>query len=154
LVLFSGASLVRVELAATTPTETRTRFFDAHPRVHRTLKLGAFVGLLGLASALGISTCPVALLTGTPCPGCGMTRAALALVRGDLALATTMNPTALVTVPLSAALVAFFSLSYIYDGRMRANARVPRALAIGTIVVLTCVWIARALGAFGGPVSV
>ena len=143
-----------MELTATTPTDARTSFLDAHPRVGRVLRLCAFVVPLALASALGVSTCPVALLTGTPCPGCGMTRAALALARGDVALATSMNPSALLTVPLSAGLVAFFTLSYLYDGRMRANARVPRALAIGTIVVLTCVWIARAVGAFGGPVSV
>jgi hypothetical protein len=143
-----------VELTATTPAATRASLFDAHTRLGRVMRLGAFVGLLGLASAFGISTCPVALLTGTPCPGCGMTRAALALAHGDIALATAMNPSALLTVPLSAALVAFFSLSYLYDGRMRANARVPRALAVGTIIVLNCVWIARAAGAFGGPVSV
>ncbi|NUO51220.1 MAG: DUF2752 domain-containing protein [Polyangiaceae bacterium] len=143
-----------MELTATPPTEARTSYLDAHPRVGRVLRLCAFVVPLAIASSLGISTCPVALLTGAPCPGCGMTRAALALARGDIALATAMNPSALLTVPLSAGLVAFFTLSYLYDGRMRANARIPRALAIGTIILLTCVSIARAFGAFGGPVSV
>ncbi len=83
-----------------------------------------------------------------------MTRAALALAHGDIALAQTMNPSALLTVPIAAGLVAFFALSYLYDGRLRANARLPRALAVGTIVVLNAVWIARAFGAFGGPVPV
>lgn len=36
--------------------------------------------------------CPFALLTGTACPGCGMTRAASALVRGDLAGAFALHP--------------------------------------------------------------
>lgn len=36
--------------------------------------------------------CPFALCTGTACPGCGMTRAASALVRGDVRQAFTYHP--------------------------------------------------------------
>jgi len=38
--------------------------------------------------------CPFHALTGLPCPGCGTTRAALALARGDVAAALGWNPLA------------------------------------------------------------
>ena len=121
---------------------------------NRGLRALAFFGALAALGALGVPTCMFALCTGQPCPGCGMTRAAVALAHGDLALATAQNPTALLTVPVSAGLVAFFALSYVYDGKLRAGHGPAKWLAIGTIALLTVVWIARALGAFGGPVSV
>ena len=36
--------------------------------------------------------CPFHLITGIPCPGCGMTRAFLALAKGDLITAFHYNP--------------------------------------------------------------
>ena len=52
-------------------------------------------GMLGAGwLALGLPTplCPFHVLTGFPCPTCGMTRAAGALLRGDLAGAVAWNP--------------------------------------------------------------
>ena len=45
----------------------------------------AIFGLLTMASPSdeGVTLCPVALLTGTACPGCGMSRAMAWLLRGD-----------------------------------------------------------------------
>lgn len=52
------------------------------------------VGALLLASPLddGPTFCPFALCTGTACPGCGMTRAASHLVRGEIGAALTYHP--------------------------------------------------------------
>ena len=36
--------------------------------------------------------CPSAVLTGFPCPGCGLTRAALLMLKGDFTESLRMNP--------------------------------------------------------------
>jgi hypothetical protein len=54
------------------------------PRARRTL---VALGLVGAALAfvfLGPPVCPTALFFGIPCPGCGLTRATLALLQGDV----------------------------------------------------------------------
>lgn len=38
------------------------------------------------------SICPVVLFTGFPCPGCGMTRAVFAVLRGNFRLAWKLHP--------------------------------------------------------------
>jgi hypothetical protein len=44
------------------------------------------------AAWLGLVLCPFRLLTHLPCPGCGMTRAMLALCHGDLRAALIAHP--------------------------------------------------------------
>jgi len=134
--------------------ETVARVIHPATRRGRALHVAALVSPLIVASACGVSVCPWALTMGTPCPGCGMTRAAIALAHGDVSTALALNPSALLTVPVSAAIVVFLVASYVYDGRSRANAPAPRTAAIATMIVLYGVWLARAFGAFGGPVSV
>lgn len=68
---------------------------------------GGLLHLAGyqLASALpGVPLCPFNALTGLPCPGCGMTRAFLALGRLDFAGAYASNP---LSFPLAALMVLF-----------------------------------------------
>jgi hypothetical protein len=72
------------------------------------LALGA-VSALVLAPVLArvapfVPGCPFHALTGVPCPGCGTTRALLALVRGDVPAALAWNPAA--TVALLAGWIA------------------------------------------------
>ncbi len=51
------------------------------------------LGIYALTThALGIQNCLIKLCIGYPCPGCGMTRAALALLHLDFPLAFQMNP--------------------------------------------------------------
>lgn len=40
----------------------------------------------------GMTVCPVSLVTGFPCPACGITRAAVLFSRGEFAMAFEMHP--------------------------------------------------------------
>lgn len=53
--------------------------------------------------AFGV-TCPILFLTGISCAGCGMSRAWMALLRGDLAGAFAFHPLFWLTVPAAALL--------------------------------------------------
>ncbi|MFN8635714.1 MAG: DUF2752 domain-containing protein [Chloroflexota bacterium] len=65
------------------------------------LAAGACVPLAWLTG--GPSFCPFKVLTGLPCPGCGLTRGTVALLHGDLATSFHFHPLAL---PLVLAMVA------------------------------------------------
>lgn len=72
---------------------------DASTRQLAALWGGAALALLALAPfgarlAAALPACPVQTLAGFPCPGCGTTRAALALAAGDPAAAFAANPLA------------------------------------------------------------
>lgn len=56
-----------------------------------------------------MTLCPIALATGVPCPGCGMTRALAKLADGDLESALEYHPLVfLIAVELTFAGVWFF----------------------------------------------
>ena len=94
-----------------------------------------------LPGELHLLPCPVHTATGVPCPGCGMTRACLALARGELGMAWSLHPFAYFLVSLAAAL-AFWP-----QGSRRAWSRVPsplRSAAVGlTLCAVLGLWIAR-----------
>jgi len=69
------------------------------------LKALAAIALLYLAiESLGV-TCPILYLTGIACAGCGMSRAWLALLRGNLAEAARFHPLFWLPVPAAALLL-------------------------------------------------
>lgn len=72
---------------------------------HRGLFLAA--AYLGITSALGIPVCPMVLFWGLPCPGCGMTRAALLFFKGKWNTAWQMHPFFFVLLVLAAVAAAF-----------------------------------------------
>lgn len=114
--------------------------------------------LLGLAVLIVVSPtddgptiCPFALCTGTACPGCGMTRAASALVRGDFANALTLHP----LVPLIALQLAGGWGWYLLRRSGRAQPLSNRALnviLIATGLALLAVWATRLLSGTLPPV--
>ena len=67
--------------------------------------LAVIAGFYALLQCLGV-TCPIKYLTGVSCAGCGMSRAWLSLLRGDLAAAFAYHP--LVLLPIPAALLFLF----------------------------------------------
>ena len=92
----------------------------------RTLRLMRGLGLL-LAAGLAYAAfclvtgwsipCPFHLLTGWNCPGCGVTRMCLALLRLDLAGAWQANPGLMLLFPFLAVLLLSLAVRYIRTGR-------------------------------------
>jgi hypothetical protein len=90
----------------------------------------------------GPTICPFALATDHACPLCGGTRAAAALVRGDLALAWDMHPIIFLVMPLLAAAW----LGWIGVNRGWWNPIAPRTmnrLLVVVGVLMVAVWAAR-----------
>ena len=123
---------------------------------------GAYVVAIAAVAAVlgsGVIRCPFAAMTHHPCPGCGSTRAVLALLSLHLGEAFRLNPSAPV-VAVSTAVIAGEGLFRILrDGHARDLAlRGPahwalRALVIATVLELP-IWALRFFGLFGGPVPV
>jgi Protein of unknown function (DUF2752) len=122
-----------------------------HPRVIQGLRrLRPAAPVLAIGAVLALipyPTCLVRLALGVPCPACGLTRAGLALARGDLAEAQRFHPlaAALLGLTIVTALVAFVA----DEGAWR---RVIRVVTGGAGVALILVWALRFAGLFGGPV--
>jgi hypothetical protein len=100
-----------------------------------------------LLALVPFSTCAFRIFLGIPCPGCGLTRAALAAARGDFAAALRFHP-------LSLALIAVTALTTL-AAFVAEDATWRRLLVIATAgsgVALVIVWALRFVGLFGGPV--
>lgn len=106
------------------------------------------IAVLGLAlvdpADDGISICPFALGTGTACPGCGMTRAASSLVRGELTQAMSLHP--LIPIIALQLLVGWGWLVLRRAGKVRPiSNRALNWTLIATTLALLAVWAARIL---------
>lgn len=120
--------------------------------------VGPFVALLFTS----FPVCPTAGLFGIPCPGCGLTRATLDLLHGNLSAALHMHP----LVPLVAPLYIGGVVAGLYDyirGPVPGRRRGPLSRWIGRIIgpvagvaiaLLIIVWVMRFFGYFGGPAPV
>ncbi|MDC0676312.1 DUF2752 domain-containing protein [Sorangium atrum] len=124
----------------------------------RAARLGTVAAVLGILVACGAPLCPFAIVTRHPCPGCGLTRATLALAQGHLADALRLHPLSPVMAPLVIAALAYNAAIYVKDGRIAAAEGMQGAwvtrLGIALAILMLTVWIARFFGAFGGPVPV
>jgi hypothetical protein len=90
-------------------------------------------------------------MTGTACPGCGMTRAASLLIRGDVGGAIGYHP----LIPLISILAVggwvWFLL--VRSGRARPpTSQTVNAVLITTGVLLVAVWLARLVSGSLPPV--
>jgi len=101
--------------------------------------------------------CLVARVFHVPCPGCGMTRAAVAMAHGDVAGAFALHPLSLVLVPLAIAVAAVQVARYVRTGSAWNAAPLSRGTELASaalVLLLLGVWVARLFGYFGGPVPV
>jgi len=121
----------------------------------------ALAAVAALVVALEVPLCPTASVFGVPCPGCGLTRATLALLRGDARTALHLHPLVFLLAPLyfavlGAAAVAYVRAPLAAAPRRRAwiAGRGVTALASLLLVLVLGVWVARFFGAFGGPAPV
>lgn len=86
--------------------------------------------------------CPFALATGMACPGCGMTRAAGQLLRGDLGAAIAYHPLIPAIALLTMVGWGWFVLRR--TGRVHPMSnRTLNGVLIATAVALVAVWVIR-----------
>ena len=128
-------------------------------RLRRAALTAAFFAVLGgLLSAKAVP-CAFAKMFHLPCPGCGSTRAVLALLHGDVDSMVRFNPIGPAAAVLIGVLVvqAFASVLARGDFRAVGEGRIGLVVKRGLVAVVVLevlVWIARFLGAFGGPLPV
>lgn len=115
---------------------SKTRFFRLLGGVGFLLALG-----LGYAAAVHVLGrglyCPFYMATGLLCPGCGVSRMCLALLRGDWVAAWRANPGLFLLLPVLAALLGLRAFRYVKTGRTGAPAwesRTWSALAVFLMV--------------------
>jgi hypothetical protein len=124
----------------------------------RAARIAAFGAALAALAAAGVPLCPVAAVARVPCPGCGLSRATLALLHGNLGEALRLHPLAPLVAPLGCGFVAYACFVYVRHGRWPgasgAGARWIAIVGIAMWTLLVGVWIARFHGAFGGPAPV
>lgn len=111
------------------------------------------VGALAVLVSVGFPICPSAALFRQPCPGCGLTRATLALLHGDLGAAMALNPAAPIAAPITLVVLGWMAVRYVRSARTGLPGWVAWPVALAGVLLLV-VWAARMLGAWGGPVPV
>lgn len=128
-------------------------------RLRRAALTAAFFALLGGMLSAKAVPCAFATVFHQPCPGCGSTRAVLALLHGDVGSMVRFNPIGPVAAVLIGALAAQSFASVLVRGDLRGvgGGRVGLVVKRGLVIVAVLevfVWVARFFGAFGGPVPV
>ena len=111
--------------------EVMTDQMREHKIIRDMIPLLAAFMIFAVMFQLGIYRCPLDFLVGIPCPLCGMTRAFVALVGGDVAGAFYYHP----LWPLALPAVAFFVLNYL--GMIH-----PPEKVFGAVLCCVCVLLA------------
>lgn len=148
--------------ASATNQPTSVAAFPVPKRADRLVRAGFFVAALGglfflLASAH--VPCGFAHIFQVPCPGCGSTRAMLALASGDLHAFVRYNPLAPFMTVLLVILMVQALASVLATGTFRrvGDGKVGMLVSRGALVIASLevvIWIARFGGFLGGPVPV
>ncbi len=107
---------------------------------------GAGYGLFVRITGVGIP-CPFHALTGWYCPGCGISRLCLALLRLDFAAALQSNAAVFALLPVGTAVLCAWAVQYIRTGEQGLR-RWQTVLVGGMIVVLLLFGLLRNLPAF------
>lgn len=116
------------------------------------LAMGGFaVGALAVAG-LGATTgwratdgpvlCPFRLLTGYPCPLCGITRSVAALGAGDVEAGLALNPLGVAVLPLAVVVLVLVVVAF----RRGIAVRWRRDVVLTSVVVAVGVWLLGLVG--------
>lgn len=81
--------------------------------------MGAFAAAAVYWAVNAAFGCPVRALTGIPCPACGLTRASLSFIKGDIAIAFAYHP----LFPLAWALPVLLALYLILHAKNKLAKR-------------------------------
>ncbi|MFO0553153.1 MAG: DUF2752 domain-containing protein [Polyangiaceae bacterium] len=131
------------------------------PTLSRMALRGALVALVGATGcalvAARVPLCPFALITRLPCPGCGLTRATLAILGGHFSEGFAVQPFAVVTTPVVFAMAVMMATNYVTFGRHgmpRIATKLSTPILVALFAAMTMFWVARFFGFYGGPVPV
>lgn len=140
------------------PPRPRHPLLDTGRPLGRVVRLGMVAVGLTVAFASKIPLCPFAIVTRHPCPGCGLTRATFAALRGDFHEAVHFHPLVFLVTPLITVMFTYNAIQYVRRGQWFASEKLKGPwVDAGWIllgVTMIALWIARFFGAFGGPVPV
>ena len=130
-------------------------------RAARIALLALGLATLALAIRIELPLCPMAGTFGVPCPGCGLTRATLALLHGDVRAALRLHPLVWLLAPLFVTFSGAVAWELVRDEARPRSAslvsltgRGTNAVLVAVLVLSLGVWLARFAGYFGGPVPV
>jgi hypothetical protein len=89
------------------------------------------------------SFCPFKVLTGLPCPGCGMTRSVVTLMHGDLATSVYFHPLGIAMVVLAASLALVDAWAWSRSARA-GRRRLPSSWLPERVMLSPAPWVAVA----------
>ena len=113
------------------------------------------LGLIGLllmvwgATAYGFVICPFRLAFGFSCPGCGLTRATIAMIEGDWQRMWNLHPLAPLIVSVMLAAGTNITLNALGVTNVDYFNAVPRPIGYLFLSLLFGVWVVRLTGLFG-----
>ena len=124
------------------------------PTGRRIVNAALPVLILALLVASDLLFCPIKLLVGFPCPGCGVTRATFSVLHLDFAAAFQHHPLVWLITPL--VLWTLGRITLVSAGVLSSTSydpvdRLPRWFWWAAMALLLGVWVIRLAGGLGGP---
>jgi hypothetical protein len=107
------------------------------------LTFGLILGALVPVDVIthGPSFCPFKVLTGLPCPGCGMTRSVVTLLHGDLGMSVYYHPLGIALVAVMVALAVIDGWTWWHEAQA-GPARSSPAWLMNRVMLTPAPWVA------------